>query len=79
MRPCLCQNSADVEIPPMPLEPANASTETANLVEIRGLHYAIGDRVLFADLSLDIPRASYHRHHGAEWLWQDDAAPDDRR
>ncbi len=41
----------------MPLEPTKASKETANLVEIRGLHYAIGDRVLFADLSLDIPRS----------------------
>lgn len=40
----------------MPVEPANASGEAANLVEIRGLHYAIGDREIFTDLSLDIPR-----------------------
>ena len=40
----------------MPVEHAHAAPSAANLVEIRGLHYAIGNRPIFADLSLDIPR-----------------------
>ncbi len=43
---------------PMPTEKEieNAVPERGNLVEVRGLHYAIGERTIFQDLSLDVPR-----------------------
>ena len=41
----------------MPAQTATSpNAASANLIEIRGLHYAIGNRVLFEDLSLDVPR-----------------------
>ena len=40
----------------MPEETENAVATRGNLVEVRGLNYAIGERVIFEDLSLDVPR-----------------------
>ena len=40
----------------MPAPTATSSDAAPNLIEIRGLHYAIGGRTIFEDLSLEVPR-----------------------
>ena len=40
----------------MPAPTATSSDAAPNLIEIRGLHYAIGGRAIFEDLSLEVPR-----------------------
>ena len=40
----------------MPASTATSSDAAPNLIEIRGLHYAIGGRAIFEDLSLEVPR-----------------------
>ena len=40
----------------MPAPTATSSAAAPNLIEIRGLHYAIGGRAIFEDLSLEVPR-----------------------
>ena len=37
-------------------QPFNEDADSETLVEIRGLHFAIGERVIFEDLSLDVRR-----------------------
>ena len=40
----------------MPAPTVTSSDAAPNLIEIRGLHYAIGGRTIFEDLSLEVPR-----------------------
>ncbi len=37
-------------------EVSDNTADRGNLVEVRGLHYRIGERAIFEDLSLDVPR-----------------------